>query len=718
MPWARWIGLYLLAATATTARATTGGALALAAHVPASAVLYAGWAGADALAPACQDSNLQAVASQMNLRDTISPLVPPLVKMLLPDHGSADSAPDKIALASLLWEHPTCIAIDYAAPADPGDAPILHPELLCDAGADAPRLIGLLRRDLPDDDSLHVAAEGTFVRIASATGEPPMRATAATSLLNSPSFHAAMDSLQPSPAVALFINAQPLLHQANQAAAASSALGSFGQAWPALRRALGIGDSGRFGYTAGFDGKDWASRWALLAAAPRTGVTAALEPQPADPALLARIPASARSASINQLDLSALVYALQAASEEHSATGDDTNFIRHAIAEINSATGIDVQRDILHRFGKQWATLASDTPATEVVINHAPDAQAAVTALATALQNIITRLGPLIPKPQLSQHTYDGIQYWMLSMPRVRLSFAAHGAFFYLALLHRDLAAAANAADVSPDAQIQHSAAFQAALQRLDAPACSNFDYTDLPHTAAAAYQSLNASLAQIKAVAAAHGWPAIPLQLPPLEVVLPHLSPSLTVSWADAHGIYSRSISPFPLSSLMSNPNGTLLATGGAFLAVSMGMPALNRSREIANRVACATNERTIMQYVLQYAQSHDGKFPPTLAALVLDQNISPQTFVCPDTSTTVPPAVRHGTPQQQADWVAAHSDYIYLGAGKTIQTPANQVVLTESQANHHDGMNLAFADGRVLFFPPDQAARYLSVQPPAPAR
>ena len=94
---------------------------------------------------------------------------------------------------------------------------------------------------------------------------------------------------------------------------------------------------------------------------------------------------------------------------------------------------------------------------------------------------------------------------------------------------------------------------------------------------------------------------------LPPLDKLQAELTPALCVSWADDTGLHSKSRSPFPGGS----PQPDTIVVGGGALATSILLPSLNRSREIANRIKCASNERQIGQGMLLYANDHKGHYP-----------------------------------------------------------------------------------------------------------
>jgi len=144
--------------------------------------------------------------------------------------------------------------------------------------------------------------------------------------------------------------------------------------------------------------------------------------------------------------------------------------------------------------------------------------------------------------------------------------------------------------------------------------------------------------------------------------------------------------------------------------LIVAIMVPSLNRARETANRVKCASNMRQIGQAVLLYSNENRGAYPPRLEELITTQDIEATCFVCPSCSDT---AATGATVEEIADNLSTggHLSYVYLGAGKRSSIGPDEIVLYEPITNHNgDGVNLLFGDGHVEFFAKAQAEKALS--------
>ncbi len=129
--------------------------------------------------------------------------------------------------------------------------------------------------------------------------------------------------------------------------------------------------------------------------------------------------------------------------------------------------------------------------------------------------------------------------------------------------------------------------------------------------------------------------------------------------------------------------------------LSISILLPSLNRARETANRVKCASNERQIGQAIVLYCNDYGGQYPPDLAALLKAEPLAPSVFVCPSSNDT---------PAGSANDLLSggHCSYVYVGQGLTQGAGPTTVVLYERHEAHGgDGVNMLFGDGHVEFMP-----------------
>jgi predicted Zn finger-like uncharacterized protein/prepilin-type processing-associated H-X9-DG protein len=136
----------------------------------------------------------------------------------------------------------------------------------------------------------------------------------------------------------------------------------------------------------------------------------------------------------------------------------------------------------------------------------------------------------------------------------------------------------------------------------------------------------------------------------------------------------------------------GMTLWLGYFALLISILLPSLNRAREVANRVKCASNMRQIGQGMLLYANDNKGQYPPDLATLMKAEQLDPNVFICPSSNDT--------PGKGPEDLSGNHLSYTYVGQGLTNMVPRDAVVMYEKITDHNnDGTNVLFGDGHVDF-------------------
>src|SRR5258708_22371352 len=121
--------------------AVTNAAPPLAEQAPADTLVYVGWAGGDTLKPTYDNSNLSAVFNQTNLPQLLDQYLPKLWDSM---GGPRQQADHVRQIATILSHHPAAWYLQaMPKPIGPQSSPRFG--LVCDAGADAPTLVQLLR---------------------------------------------------------------------------------------------------------------------------------------------------------------------------------------------------------------------------------------------------------------------------------------------------------------------------------------------------------------------------------------------------------------------------------------------------------------------------------------------------------------------------------------------------------------------------------------------
>ena len=135
--------------------------------------------------------------------------------------------------------------------------------------------------------------------------------------------------------------------------------------------------------------------------------------------------------------------------------------------------------------------------------------------------------------------------------------------------------------------------------------------------------------------------------------------------------------------------------------LLISILLPSLNRARETANRVKCASNMRQIALGGIIYGNEADDQiFPSDLHTILDTQDVTSAAFVCPSTDDV---AAVDGVLTLDTS-----CSYVWLsdaaGVAPVPMTAGSDVpVAAEPLSNHNgDGSNVAWADGHVSFEQP----------------
>ena len=131
-------------------------------------------------------------------------------------------------------------------------------------------------------------------------------------------------------------------------------------------------------------------------------------------------------------------------------------------------------------------------------------------------------------------------------------------------------------------------------------------------------------------------------------------------------------------------------LAVLGIMILAGMMLPALCQAREPARRINCAGNLKQIGLAIIIYAGDDvkEGMLPSGDSFRLLNEQkylVDGKVYVCPST--------------MHPNTLAAHSNYIYCGAGlsDTDPKPDRTVIAYDREGNHDRWRNFLFLDGHV---------------------
>ncbi len=708
----------LSASFALLALSTLTIAQPLADRVPVDAVAYVGWAGSTTM-DGFAGSHLEAVMAASDAEKLFGEFIPNLLRRVSDDDPEAVAAARSISsIARPMWRYPTAFyfgGVDFSNPRQP--MPSLA--ILCQAGADSDALLQVL------NDSIHrlgeepapISAAKENDTVVLRVGPPSGQADGGAMLATGDSFRQTLAATKrDNPAAVIYVNVERLLGLINNAVDAGRDR-RVKENWPKARDAFGLSGAKHFAWTGGFENGEWSTSAFLAAPAPRAGLFTLLDTKPISEAALRGVPSSATMFTACRLDLAALIDTTRDIAGRIDPAAPDQ--IDKGLGAARMMLGFDLRADLLESLGDEWVFysdpgIGGTLSFMGVVMNRLDDPAKFQNAM-LQLQRLASSMANANLKRQkmridIRETKVGDLTIHSLAVPIVRPSWAIKDGVLY-AGLYPQLIASAVAVETTDGQSILDNASFRAVRGKLAAGEVTAIRYADLARTAPAMYPTY-LLLSNYIGFADLFGVASPEMLMPPLGVLLKHLGPAGSVSWMDDAGWHMRSVSPFPGSELLaSDPS---LSVAAPALGVSVLLPSLNRSREMANRVKCASNMRQIGTGMLLYANENRGNYPKDLGELLRTQDIGIDVFVCPSGFVSIPPEVRGMNPEQQAKWVNENSPYVYLGAGKNNQKmPADEMILYERFDDHgSDGGNVLFGDGHVEFVPMHRLLEDLDVQ------
>ena len=678
----------------------------LADRVPADAVVYVGWAGAESMGPGFEGSHLKAMLDSAEVARFVNEVLPQLAQRLAQEQPMA-GGPMELAQGILgpMFNHPTALYVGPINLADADAPPMPRVALICDAGEDAgalrQRLQGIVKQ-AGQDAPVPVAVRGGGNLVALVIGRVPeldalLAAKPKGKALQGVKTFATAMAVQPSPVLAGYVDAEALVRIVNDAAE-NGGDEDMKREWPAVRDALGLAGLKRISFAAGFDGKDWATHAFIGAPAPRQGLFAMMEAEPVTDDALRAIPSGATMAGVTRVDLGGVFDAIRQGMEKFSP--ETAKEFDDGLAQVNEALSLDVRQDVLAPLGDEWSyyiapEITGRGPLGLVMVNRLRDEAKAQATSKKVRELANSALGQNLPpdvKISFKQAKVGDVTVHYLATPFVTPSWVIQNGNLYLGLYPQVGAGAAT--HVSREGKsILDNEGFAALRKRLGNPKATTYQFYDLPRSAPTSYQGwlLLSSFGKFGDVI---GVDTPPMLLPPMATLLQHLSVAGSATWVDDAGWHFRGVTPFPGGTVVASETAGMWDVQTSAVLAGVLLPSLNRAREQANRIKSASNLRQIGMAAFIYANDNRGAFPPDLAGTMTD--LSLEVYVSPRTGTSLPQGLEG---DELKTWINESSDYVYLGAGKTSREPATVVIAYERQDGLTDGINILYADGHVEF-------------------
>lgn len=720
--------LVLCCAAIAAAPASGDTELPLAEHVPASAVVYAGWRGADVMQPSYQQSTLKAVIEDAGLKDRWLPMYRELLARAEeevkhePVPAMRDDAQRMLQLAEALpdiaWRRPWAVFltnIDFT-----GAEPLGRVGFLVDAGPMRQQVVSLVdamleaqRKGSPDVPAEKIDRDGVVGLII---GHALPEAKLGFDL------EAMAGRTMAEPTLLVFADAAAGFDMLERGIRKQEGEGQSRRV-QAVLDVLGLSDLRSLVYAAGFEGRRWRQNTHVRIPTPRRGIFDLLEGEPLGESDWQLLPATASWATLFRFDLDAVLGLIReaiAATDEEEAL----QAFNAGLAEASEELGLDLERDIIAPFGDTWAIYSEPTFATGFgpgvcFLNDADDGDRLKRTLGIARERINAMLRDEGPGFQIAAMDMGGIEISSLSLPFVGLSWAVADDRFYFALSPTAVLTAHEAAS-KPDQSLANSEKFQRVrdrLQRLGAGRnVISLSFTDLEQTAPRIYPTYAMLLNLVSApLLQETGINAMTL-LPPLGAIRPHLEPAGGVTWFDDAGMHTLSIQPFPGSDLLS-PEATWSYTSSvAPLGVGIMLPALGAARHSARTAVSSSNARQIGVALMTYFVDHNETMPPSLAELIVGGYLPASVLRSPGISRALPTDLKTMAPEKRAAAVRRSSSYLMVDRTPLheVQQPANRIVVFErpEDAPCSEEIAVLFYDGHVERMPVERVARRIKDQ------
>ena len=348
-----------------------------------------------------------------------------------------------------------------------------------------------------------------------------------------------------------------------------------------------------------------------------------LDAGPLSDAALSAVPQTATLAGAGRFDLARLVDVVRQVAGDIDP--DAGAMIDAGLSQWSDMIKTDLRKDLLASLGDEWAyytdpTIGGRGLAGFVVVNHLRDPAKAAASLAAVETFANAQLAKSLENEKIKVQVYTtkrgGLTIHYLGTPLISPAWAIQDGNLYVALFPQVVSAAADHV-AGKGKSILDNPDFVALRKRLGGEKACGVSFMDLPRTAPDAYAQW-VMISRLSGFADLFGVKSPAMLLPPLNKLLPQLTPAGSVTWVDKDGWHMSAVSPFPCATALSTePLGALLALQPLGMAVAL--PALSRAREQAVQAKSMSNLRQIGIAGVMYANADakTGRFPASLGEI-----------------------------------------------------------------------------------------------------
>ncbi len=705
-----------------------GGAAAqpLVERVPADALVYVGWAGAEGLGGEYERSRLKALLGEVDREGLAEHVAESLRAIGEGDRGAmqAVQAVQRVmSIGARAWRYPVVCYVDMYTPRARGSQ---EPRfvLVIDAGEEVEasslvKEIGALCAQAEVSFAGYLEAHGGLVVLSSAAdagfaAQP--ESAAGESIASVERFKRAVGRVGGDGVCVAYVDVRGVVDACERMAVAEMTPAA-AEVWAARRAVLGLDGVLSAAWGGRFEGGDWVTRGFVDSPVPRGDVVRALlGAEAVTDQMLGMVPVDAQFFSAFRFDLGAVFTAVMGAVEQ--ADGEAAGQARAGLEQASLMAGFDIERGLIHALGSQWV-LYSDPGASGiggglVLVNRLADAEraeGALRALSRLLNQVVASQGqPGQPRFVFSEAQRGELTVHALVLPLLAPSWAVHDGMLFVGLYPQSVVMAHEQA-AGGGASVLDAPAYRAMRARLGDEALMCVSFVDLPATAPQAYQMVLVLWHAI--VSVNPRWEskaALAMLLPPLKKILPHVTPAGGAAWVDDQGLHTLGVKPFPGSTLL-GPNGNMNASSTA-LVTGITLPALGAARRTARQMQSSTQVRGIHNACVTYAQGNKGRFPDDIGLLVVEGFFPVEYALSPMASVTVPGGFGDWPEGRQRRWVNEHASYVLL-PGLVDDLDADKVaVFTRIQDSGGGGISVGFNDNHVELLQVPDARRLILAQ------
>jgi hypothetical protein len=683
-------------------------------RLPSGTLVYVGWAGRSLVFDG-------SAMGQFLAEPGVDKMLGAVKQAVTAGAGGGDTAiiEDAWQMASLAWQHPTCLALTDIAAGEHGPMPSAC--LLIDLGADREAFdqhlqAGLAKGGADEGNEIRQETVGAVTYSVLTMEGLPGKPEVSYGYLGSVFFAAvgpgeAKKIIEMTPDASLaanptFADCWQQVGGADEQAALYIALPELlarveSLAGPApiaqMVNALGLGKATALACSARVVDHGIYTKARLLSPGPHQGLLMLLAGTPLDEAALAGVPGDSDVFLAASVSPAAVLAEIKQSIGRFSPEAQQS--FESGLAGVDENLGFSLENDLLAALGDRVILSSAESQGgfgTGTVLSISVRDEQKLSETLSKLETALASQAPVTVQTVKAGRTEVHYASLRAGGPiPVAPAWAVYQGELHVALWPQVICdvIARDAGSASP---VTATPAYQAVRQHLGASA-SMISYTDTPRILRKLYGLLLVGWTTGSNLLAGHGAVKIdPDWLPPLTTLEKYLWPSISSVSPDERGITFEGYGSMPACGLLRLPMVPPMAA-------AILLPSLNRARSQAKAVVSMTNLRGLGMAIMLYQEDYDGKYPGSLRDLFPLYVEHPELFVSP-TSGHKPPDVVDGK-------LVGQIDYVYLKPSPN--APPDTVMAYEREGARFGGkINVLMVDTSVHKMSESELAAALAKQ------